>query len=268
MQPRPTPATHRLSPGGFTLVELLVVIAIIGILAALMLPTLSKAKARATTVICRNNLRQLEICWHLYIADNQDVMPPNNFVYTVTVGSTNAPTAAKSEDQMTWCSGLAPLDTNDVSAATSLLFIYNTQPAIYHCPADQSTVTGYPGLLRKRSYNMSNSANCADDNHFRKFTEILNPTSLFIFIDTDADEIWDSTFGVIAEGSYWQDYWIDVPADRHQRGTTLSFADGHTESWHWKAPKGGHIPGDHTTGPDDLDDLRRLQQHIKGAGGN
>jgi hypothetical protein len=90
----------------------------------------------------------------MYTHDNDDVIPPNNFVYQVPMGSTNAPTLG--EDKMTWCRGLAPLDTNLINASTSLLFIYNQNAAIYHCPADQSTINGYPNMLRKRSYNMSN----------------------------------------------------------------------------------------------------------------
>jgi prepilin-type N-terminal cleavage/methylation domain-containing protein/prepilin-type processing-associated H-X9-DG protein len=266
---RSKPAGDFVRLRGFTLLELLVVIAIIGIVAGLLLPALSQARSRAAAIMCVNNLQQLGICWYLYVGDNHDVMPPNNFVYAVEVGTTNGPTASKSEDQMSWCSGLAPLETKEISSANSLLFIYNTQPKIYHCPADRSTVAGYPGMLRKRSYNMSNSANCAADNHFRKLSEVKVTTKLFNFIDTDPDEIWDSTFGVIPESSPWRDYWLDVPADRHQRGANLSFADGHVEKWRWKASKGGHMfPGDHTTGPEDLADLRRLQQNIKGAGGN
>src|SRR6185312_8042438 len=157
-----SPEEHFMS--GFTLIELLVVIAIIAIVAALLLPALSKAKARAQNLSCMNNLKQLQICWHMYAHDNDDVITPNNFVYFVSVGTTNAATLG--EDKMTWCRGIAPLDSDPITETTSLLFIYNRNAAIYHCPADQSTVEGEPDMLRKRSYNMSNSANCTSDNHF------------------------------------------------------------------------------------------------------
>lgn len=253
---------------GFTLVELLVVMAVIGILAAFLLPALSQAKSRAQTVVCMNNLKQLEVCWLMYAHDNRDVMAPNNFVYYVSMGSTNDPSLG--EDNITWCRGIAPLDTNPITAGTSLLYIYNQSQKIYHCPADHSTIVNHPEMLRKRSYNMSNSANCAADNHFRKYTEIPVPTALFIFIDTAADDIWDSTFGVILPGKYpyWSDYWLDIPSDRHQRGANISFADGHVEHWTWLAPKTGLRLGQKTYSAADLKDLRRLQQHIKGAGGN
>jgi prepilin-type processing-associated H-X9-DG protein len=170
---------------------------------------------------------------------------------------------------MSWCRTLAPLDTNPISEETSLLFNYNRNPAIYRCPSDNSTVTGHPELPRNRSYNMSNSINCSQDNHFRKENEVAVPTTLFVFIDTDADEIWDTTFGVVPTGSYWQDYWLDIPADRHNsRSCNISFVDGHVETWKWKEAKGGRIVGSHYTTAEDLEDLRRIQQHIKGAGGN
>jgi prepilin-type processing-associated H-X9-DG protein len=170
---------------------------------------------------------------------------------------------------MTWCRGITRQETNIIDDQTSLLFVYNRNPAIYHCPADRSTVDGFPGKLRNRSYNMSNSINCSADDHYRKLEEIKNTVGLFVFIDTNWSEIWDSTFGVLPQDSWYQDYWLDIPDDRHQQGAAISFVDGHVERWKWRAPKPHNYDnsildaGLLTTNPDDRADLRRMQQHIK-----
>src|SRR5881396_2428409 len=63
---------------GFTLIELVVVIVIIAILASLLLPALSRAKARAQAIVCLNNLKQMQLGWIMYVEDNNDWLVPNN----------------------------------------------------------------------------------------------------------------------------------------------------------------------------------------------
>lgn len=86
----------------FTLIELLVVIAIIGILAALLLPTLSRAKATAQRVACVNNLRQINLGIRMYADDQNDKAPSTNkltmFAYKELMKSyvgLNGPSSAK-----------------------------------------------------------------------------------------------------------------------------------------------------------------------------
>jgi prepilin-type N-terminal cleavage/methylation domain-containing protein len=77
----PPAADAKSHAGGFTLIELLVVIAIIAILAAMLLPVLSKARTKAEGIGCLNNLKQLHTAWHMYADDNEErlAVAPRDF---------------------------------------------------------------------------------------------------------------------------------------------------------------------------------------------
>lgn len=130
MKPRDCLSLRTKDVGAFTLVELLVVIAIIGILAALLLPVLSKGKNSAAKTTDINNLKQVMTAVHLYASDDLDVLPPPNWD-----GGHGSKTG--------WLYKPAPEGTNSFVVQTGLLWETLRNTRVYLCPMDNPTASTF-----------------------------------------------------------------------------------------------------------------------------
>jgi prepilin-type N-terminal cleavage/methylation domain-containing protein len=233
------------SAKAFTLIELLVVIAIIAILAAMLLPALAKAKTKAQGIQCMSNLKQLQLVFLMYADDNQDKVVSSGYTRPVE------PTA--------WVDGWEdfnggnldntdPRTLTDPSRAKFANYLQST--AIYHCPADLSTVKiAGRAVPRLRSMSMGQQwggpgdwldpagfgANVTSRKYrvYYKKSDIDKPSMRFVFVDEHPDGINAGGFANMMVESPPASRIIDFPASYHNGAGGISFSDGRAEIRKW-----------------------------------
>ncbi len=236
--------SNRPSDRAFSLPELLVSLSVIALLASLLLPAIGRARAQARSTGCLNNLHQLQLTWLIYAHDNDDSIPPN-IARKQGLNMVNA----RVGERVPWVLGNTKLDgsSSNLEAGVFGKYLKNTQ--VYRCPADRSGLQDEPATPRTRSYSSHEFLNCdAISNtpldsvtdsewNIRKVSRLPDPGQTWVYIDEHEASIDD---GIFVISSPWSadkdidpDFWSSFPADRHNNGINLTFADGHCEHHRW-----------------------------------
>jgi prepilin-type N-terminal cleavage/methylation domain-containing protein/prepilin-type processing-associated H-X9-DG protein len=244
----------------FTLIELLVVIAIIAILAALLLPALSRARLKATEASCLSNHRQLAFAWKMYASDNNDRIvgfEPYADDSWEWRGRCNDPKILADPT----LSGLSGQEFGtrliQLTFKYGPLYQYAPNQAIIHCPGDLRSKLPWPrfaydsyagtGYLNGFYRLMSDPQSLA--NVIYKESQILHPDARMMWLE-EADPRPNLANPPFAEnlGSFIMNLgtppafanasWLDFPAVNHGAKSTMNFVDGHAEGHKWVTPGG------------------------------
>jgi len=230
---------------GFTLVELLVVLAVITILAALLLPALAGARAKAKAISCLNNARQLGLASQIYTDEFGERLPYN-------LGESEIRAKVSQNQFLNWNSSIMDWEvvnsdnTNIALVTLGGIGPYTSRNAkIYKCPndtylSDLQAASGWSARVRSFSMNAmigdagqfsksGANVNNPDYRQFFKVTQVTQPAQIFVFIEEHPNSIDDGYFINNPD----QFTWTNLPAAHHNGAANLSFVDGHVELHKW-----------------------------------
>ena len=247
---------------GFTLIELLVVIAIIAILMGLLMPALNRAREQGKRAVCLQNNKTLVLGWMLYCDESRGYMPGAQAVNLGTAQPKDKPSWVKKPTGTTPVE--SPVEDQIRAIEEGALFPLVKNSQVYRCPVAKGH--------EMRSYSISHAMNGASFDGgpvLKNRYKIKNPARRVVFLD-DFGEDWDAAWAVPWSSPTW---WNPIPA-RHGAGTSMAFADGHSEWWGWKDPATSELMsrwdwnerGDNLgTRQEDNPDLVRVQKAVWGS---
>ncbi|MBN9689894.1 MAG: type II secretion system protein [Verrucomicrobia bacterium] len=240
----PSKAASRSHGRAFTLIELLVVVGIIALLAGMLLPVLTRVRSKATGLVCANHVRQLQQSLLLYASENQEQL-----VVNLDTGRPYRSTSLNLNQNwvnnyLTW--DLSPSNTNLNFLVYSPLAIYLDRGSeVFLCPSDRilsdaQKAAGWTRRVRSMSLNamvgdaMGHRTNVYNpwNPGFRQYqtvSDVSNPSSIFTFLDENADSLGDGYF--LNDLHTLQ--WSHLPASYHSGAGNLAFMDGHVETHPW-----------------------------------